>query len=65
MHGVKGEAEVRLAQQRLQGVKIKNGAQQLQVILYRVDDLDQHSSWSHNLQDVQLDAVTIDGTLYF
>ena len=39
MHGIKREAEVWLAQQRLQGIKVENGAQQLQVILYWVDHL--------------------------
>ena len=34
MHGVKGESEVWLMQQSLQSIKVKDGAQQLQIILH-------------------------------
>ncbi len=34
MHGIKGESEVWLVQQSFQGIKVKDGAQQLQVILH-------------------------------
>ena len=36
VHGIEGEPEVGLVQQRLKAVKVKDGAQQLQIILHGI-----------------------------
>lgn len=44
MHGVKCEGEVWLVQQSLECIKVKDGAQQLQVVLHRVYHLQAHNA---------------------
>lgn len=45
MHGIEGEPEVGLVQQRLEAIKVKDSAQQLQIILHGIYHL-QHTAAS-------------------
>lgn len=44
MHSIKGELEVGLVQQRLEAIKVKDGTQQLQVVLHWIYHLHRPSA---------------------
>lgn len=44
MHSIKGELEVGLVQQRLEAIKVKDGTQQLQVVLHWIYHLQRQAA---------------------